>query len=561
MAASSGNAAAPMEQILKSVLKVGLKATTPLLGDVLVAAAEEGGGLLLDAHAAREAGRVQDRLLKVLYRDAYTAAKHGALPGERLSRMLPVAEEAVRHYGPTLDGLLETGFQPKEAAGHALKGVRKWLVSADPDDEAVLRVLLNTFYSTLLAEREILERTEARFRGAVLARLADLPVLIAHADERRAATALSLAAATLIALPRRRWRPGISPPGELLRADIEGAVPFHGRDAELADLEAWCDGSGHVGVRLYTGAGGMGKTRLLIELGNRLRTRSWRAGFLEQPDSKRIGPRHVPDELWRSLLEAPEPILIVVDYAETRRDELVPLLRHAFEAHDDRRIRIALLARAADDWWNQLKTERGGVSALLTGPRTRWISLGPLALDAERRRHSYHLATTTFARRLDQPEPPGVPADLADEIFERVLFLHMRALAAVDGVPVKGDQGILGHILNRERAFWAELLAARDLPAVLLPAVGQALAVLTLGGGASSRGEARAALRKVALLRDQPEATRAALAALLHDLYPGKRWIEPILPDLLGEHLIQEEATLDPEAVLGPVFGLHRNVS
>jgi hypothetical protein len=28
---------------------------------------------------------------------------------------------------------------------------------------------------------------------------------------------------------------------------------------------------------------------------------------------------------------------------------------------------------------------------------------------------------------------------------------------------------------------------------------------------------------------------------LLHETYPGTKWIEPILPDLLGEHLIQVE--------------------
>jgi hypothetical protein len=44
---------------------------------------------------------------------------------------------------------------------------------------------------------------------------------------------------------------------------------------------------------------------------------------------------------------------------------------------------------------------------------------------------------------------------------------------------------------------------------------------------------------------------------MLHELYPGERWIEPILPDLLGEHLCQEELEQDPDALLGLVLDQH----
>ena len=49
----------------------------------------------------------------------------------------------------------------------------------------------------------------------------------------------------------------------------EAVVPFRDR-RELAELLAWCTGGGHAGVRLVTGDGGAGKTRLALRLGQEL---------------------------------------------------------------------------------------------------------------------------------------------------------------------------------------------------------------------------------------------------------------------------------------------------
>lgn len=57
-------------------------------------------------------------------------------------------------------------------------------------------------------------------------------------------------------------------PCRALRADIE-AVEFFGRDDELAGLRAWCEDP-HAGllVRVLTGPGGQGKTRLAVGSGD-----------------------------------------------------------------------------------------------------------------------------------------------------------------------------------------------------------------------------------------------------------------------------------------------------
>jgi KaiC/GvpD/RAD55 family RecA-like ATPase len=55
-----------------------------------------------------------------------------------------------------------------------------------------------------------------------------------------------------------------------------GLVGFTGREHELAGLLAWCEDGAPRGVRLVTGPGGVGKTRLSVELCARLGPAGWR---------------------------------------------------------------------------------------------------------------------------------------------------------------------------------------------------------------------------------------------------------------------------------------------
>jgi len=356
---------------------------------------------------------------------------------------------------------------------------------------------------------------------------------------------------TSLVLPRSTWQSDRSPPGALLRAEY-GVVPFHGRDEEMADLQDWAKSDAEVAVRLYTGPGGMGKTRLALELCQRLREEGWQAGFV--PVERPIAA----DELVRQILEpaAPgtaggNPLLVVVDYAETEHNLLVPLLRELL-SRSDVRARLLLLARAALDWWDYLKTERG-VGELLSGPATSRHALKPLTLGLEERTRSYRLAGAAFSERLGQGPREEVPGDLDAGHYERVLLLHMSALAAVEGVEVKGEDGILDFVLNRERRFWRERAERLGLSRELVPGIGRAMAGITLLGGASDEGQSLAVLERLDELRDQPHAVRRAVARLLHECYPGARWVEPMLPDLLGEHLVQRELEIGEDDLFGLV--------
>jgi len=359
--------------------------------------------------------------------------------------------------------------------------------------------------------------------------------------------------AQLVVIPRQSWRLESSPPGALLRADIDGPVPFHGREKETENLTAWCHENRDIGVRLYTGAGGMGKTRLCIEQCKCLRDQGWHAGFLDGHAAT------VRQGVWQRMVNRPCPLFLVVDYAETRRQELVSLLHHVLRAHEkgqEHPIRVVLLARAADDWWDDLKTTGYGVGDLLSGPATARYSLRPLAMTREDREQSYWKAVANFSDMLLKPRPTAIPKNIDAPYFERILLLHMSALAMIDGIEVEEENGILGYILNRERRFWEQSAEQRGLPRTIVPGIGQAMATITLGGGAISEHVAIATLEEIPFLEGQPRAMLSAIARLLHDAYPGQKWIEPIQPDLLAEHLAVHELEHGSDAlgdlVLGP---------
>jgi transcriptional regulator with XRE-family HTH domain len=139
---------------------------------------------------------------------------------------------------------------------------------------------------------------------------------------------------------------------------------------ELDRLRDWADRKTRTGLMLMTGAAGVGKTRLALELPGALG-----AGWL----CRSVKPGEEEGVMGAARESHPGDLLLIVDYAEKRDPEpMTALLREITENPDgscDSRVRVLLIARGQGDWWYQLEAAPGLAGA--TGPPKSfeiWVS-------------------------------------------------------------------------------------------------------------------------------------------------------------------------------------------
>jgi transcriptional regulator with XRE-family HTH domain len=344
---------------------------------------------------------------------------------------------------------------------------------------------------------------------------------------------------TWLELPEAAWNPEWSGPAALLSAWSE-VVPFHGTapEQEITHLFAWCRNPATAGLRVYKGAGGMGKTRLALELCRRLGRCSgkWLAGFL-RPDRFPVA-----GVAWPAPGGSVEGLLVVVDYAgDEARTGLVARLLAALPQCRLPRVRLLLLDR--DDLWLGRLLDEAAAARLMPGWRLgalhEPVSLRPVAVTRDERGGSWRLAAQAFAQRLGLPVPGQVPERLAGRSFDTVLLLHSQALLATFGGPASArEQDILRGLLHRERAYWRRRLPSAGLGRSLLPAVEAGVWWIGQNGGAADLAAAEQILGRIPLLRGQPALAVRQVTLLLKECYPdGRGGIAPLQPDRLREFL------------------------
>ncbi|WP_235216713.1 tetratricopeptide repeat protein [Archangium violaceum] len=331
------------------------------------------------------------------------------------------------------------------------------------------------------------------------------------------------------------------PPSALLNARYE-VVPFHerGREEILAELERWCDEGPPVAVRLLHAEGGVGKTRLAMEWTRRRRAMGWAAGFL---------PKVVPGDWFERLWSLGQPVLVVLDYAEIRSELREVLLRVLHYSKQEgtgvlRRMRLLLLARNSGDWWQSLWQADTSLGALLDATPPRELS--PLAIKLAEREQVFHEAAERFAARRGKVYVKRSPPSLSDEHFERVLYLHMAALASVEGLPFEVNT-LMDVSLDHEERFWEVRAQQADVAFSLQRSLArQMVAAATLRGGFAEPSAAMAVARRFlghSFSKDERE-----LLLLLQRIYQrtdeGASLFLPALePDLLGEGMVLRVAS------------------
>ncbi|MBE1875505.1 tetratricopeptide repeat protein [Myceligenerans pegani] len=361
-------------------------------------------------------------------------------------------------------------------------------------------------------------------------------------------------------------------PGRLLSPVRDGdtqVVTFLGREREIQDLVDWCTEGGVRGrrslrVRLVTGPGGVGKTRLAQELQSVMRHRGWECRNL------RTG---VETEAMAVLRRGhgDAPVLFVVDYAENWHDGLATLLERAND--DSGTVRILLLARQSGQWWTDL-CQLPGVGAVVGAADPLELSprivpsSGAGSLHMEQQ-EIVRAAARDFAEHLGV----GAPSVLLPDAVPDARMLDLLSIALVevlrqeDGSSSGSDtagqsiHAVFDELLRHEARDWkrsAQLAGVRTDSHTLRTLVAAGCLL-----GAADQQEAEELARRVAGLCTHGQAPDPIAAARwLREQYPppesgdpadehhGDRelvgtpgWLGSLHPDRLAEHLVVSALT------------------
>jgi hypothetical protein len=116
-------------------------------------------------------------------------------------------------------------------------------------------------------------------------------------------------------------------------------APLAGREKDRDTLLQWARQGRNARIRLLTGPGGVGKSRLAAEVAEALRADGWTAGFIRPNDPIVVPLRRVG-------------LFLIVDYPEEHPDEVRALLREvASRELRDVPLRLLILTRHGGDRW------------------------------------------------------------------------------------------------------------------------------------------------------------------------------------------------------------------
>ncbi|WP_428489636.1 hypothetical protein [Rhodopila sp.] len=244
-----------------------------------------------------------------------------------------------------------------------------------------------------------------------------------------------------------------------------------GREADIANLLAWArDDPRLIAIRVLTGPGGSGKTRLAAEVADQLLRTGWRAGIANLDKSTR-------------LPIAAQGLFLIVDYPEAAREMVTALLRGIGRLEKPpSRIRVVLVSRRGRGWW-QDNFIAAQVSEFLDTFET---TVGPLR----------PLQTCTLVRDVvgRLAELIGVALPTLDDL---VISEWHGQNPEIHGLPLFGTAAALHAVVDEASTF---TLAGTEIVEALVARERMRLDTAALGAGwpeakAASRLHGLAALR------------------------------------------------------------------
>jgi hypothetical protein len=323
---------------------------------------------------------------------------------------------------------------------------------------------------------------------------------------------------------------------------------FVGREHELERLRVFIESVEPFQWWIVTGAGGMGKSRLALEVCLRHRS-AWEVGFL---------PEKSTYDRWSEWV-VKKPTLIVADYASMRPLQLQTMVEALAARADslENRVRVLIVERSIEgEWWEQF-LGTGTIRLLLkSASPAAPLALGEMSQDELWASMQEYLCRSEMIEVPDRQETLSALARL--DPLHRPLFavLAADALIARQDISTWDQATLLRDILRREEArFWQPAgVTARDKHLLCLSTIVGGMSVELLQWPVLQEGCELPSVVSGDPMRFNSDRYEAMVGSASTDT------LAPLKPDLIGEffvleHLIPTDSADESRALKMVVMG------
>jgi hypothetical protein len=313
-----------------------------------------------------------------------------------------------------------------------------------------------------------------------------------------------------------------------------GVIPYRQPGGLMHDLLSWRDSDSPIEVGYLTGNAGVGKTRAGLEFSRMSSQNGWYSGFVDD----------LTDSTADVLCAESANRLVVIDYAETRREETRNLLSRLNASRPLRktRVRLLLLCRAPAAQRGPASIFGYGQSVVdnlfLTGRQFDLLRYLPASFgEKAARRTFFESCLRKFFEVTGTPEKSTPTPDLSSDVYSTPLTIAMRAVLSMDWETADHPtrESLVDSLLSREAIrYWkgapvGETTARR------------AIALLGFNFKRDRAQSAKFLMTSIDFAGDSPRSLEAV--DFTHRVYGSATdcFAVGLRPDLLAERLVETE--------------------